>query len=841
MKTRVKLGLLAMLLMFIVGLGVTTTAVTTQSVKIYKMAVTVEITTSNYIAYLAKQQTVGNSWVLEGKHPSLYSFADVTFKPIPTTAVDWVFPLTKEGDLWTSVVKIREGILWSDGEELDAEDVAFSYNGLPGLPIADLGGSWAHFANPDVLDHVEVIDRYTVKFYLKRKPGLAEWEYGLLRAPILPRHYWAPIFEEALQTADPVGTVLTIPGIDNPGTPEDETEPSAGPFIFGVWEQGKYVELERNWVAYPKETEGLSRVVECASGFFGRGRVSPVGPAILEITAGPNGELDTEPGGDDIVEDGKITAGSNGRLDTKPLGDDILEVKTYRGYRGSLFLMAGSADEFAILKGLEEQLTIADIESYSYNDAHWTVLIESKISDAQGVPGLWNYIDETLNRVKEALSCDTTLDFNPGPHVDAVRYVLYGDAADAAQAVIEGVVHYHLNPSGYEPSILKQLEDASNVSVIRNAGNGLYYLSMNLRREPFNSLGFRKAIDCLIDREYVTEQLLQGAAMPGYSVVPPGNAFWYRKPAPEELETRCAGFTRAEKVAKAVEYLKQDGFSWKQEPEYDLTTGELIREGKGLMLNGRPIRTIELLHPNANWDNMRNIFGQHVAEVANEMGIPVRSVPSGGKLYRKVWSGDFDMWIGGWGLDIYPSFLCSFFYSGADNNWQGYSNPKYDALCDSFLAEQDLERAQEIAFGLQEILWDELPYIKLYDAPVVEAYRSDLVEYPFTEVLDGLQGYGGMPAYVRVIKELENQPPIADFTYSPRYPTTADEVRFQDRSSDPDGIIVAWSWDFGDGSGSTKRNPRHRYRRAGTYTVTLTVTDDLGATATVSKDIKVRG
>lgn len=91
----------------------------------------------------------------------------------------------------------------------------------------------------------------------------------------------------------------------------------------------------------------------------------------------------------------------------------------------------------------------------------------------------------------------------------------------------------------------------------------------------------------------------------------------------------------------------------------------------------------------------------------------------------------------------------------------------------------------------------------------------------------------------KVSEELENKPPTADFTFSPENPTTQDTVQFYDKSHDPDGIIKSWLWDFGDGSASKEQTPSHRYTNAGAFIVQLTVTDDDGASATVSKEIKV--
>jgi len=87
---------------------------------------------------------------------------------------------------------------------------------------------------------------------------------------------------------------------------------------------------------------------------------------------------------------------------------------------------------------------------------------------------------------------------------------------------------------------------------------------------------------------------------------------------------------------------------------------------------------------------------------------------------------------------------------------------------------------------------------------------------------------------------VRNVPPVCGFTYEPRKPTTADDVNFYDRSSDPFGdMITSWQWDFGDGTTSSKRNPTHRYRSDGQYRVVLRVTDDEGATCETSRVVTV--
>ncbi|NIQ68272.1 MAG: PKD domain-containing protein, partial [Candidatus Aminicenantes bacterium] len=103
----------------------------------------------------------------------------------------------------------------------------------------------------------------------------------------------------------------------------------------------------------------------------------------------------------------------------------------------------------------------------------------------------------------------------------------------------------------------------------------------------------------------------------------------------------------------------------------------------------------------------------------------------------------------------------------------------------------------------------------------------------------GAQGVTSQPVTVTVV---ENQPPTADFDFSPTNPKSGDNVLFNaSASSDPDGTIVQYHWDFGDGYTGTGINPTHTYNVSSdtTFTIVLTVTDDGGAQGVTSKQITV--
>ncbi len=85
-----------------------------------------------------------------------------------------------------------------------------------------------------------------------------------------------------------------------------------------------------------------------------------------------------------------------------------------------------------------------------------------------------------------------------------------------------------------------------------------------------------------------------------------------------------------------------------------------------------------------------------------------------------------------------------------------------------------------------------------------------------------------------------NQPPVANFTFTPANPLTGTAVNFDgSQSYDPDGTISDYNWDFGDSTTGTGKNATHVYVSTGTFTVTLTITDNQGGIGTTSKPLTV--
>ena len=346
-----------------------------------------------------------------------------------------------------------------------------------------------------------------------------------------------------------------------------------------------------------------------------------------------------------------------------------------------------------------------------------------------------------------------SLEYTVGPHVNSAIYSIYGSQDATVLALKKGDIDFMLNPLGLSKGLQEQLQGQEGLTTIENPSSGVRYLGFNFRRPPMDNKAFRQAVATLIDKEFITETVLQGVAIPVYTMVPEGNKAWHNADVPMIGQ----GLSRGDRVTEAVSLLKGAGFTWEKEPRVSEDGKFIEQRGEGLkMPNGDPVPEMSLIAPSAGYDPLRSTFAIWIERWMNEMGIPLRADLTGFNLIvEKVFTTqDFDMWILGWGLSLFPDYLESFFHSRHSDlegyNPGGYNNAEFDRLSDELLAETDLERAQEQVFRMQEFLADELPYVVLFTTPIVETFRSDRIEFPYTDSLGGLQEAAGLPTIVHI-------------------------------------------------------------------------------------------
>jgi ABC-type transport system substrate-binding protein len=602
--------------------------------------------------------------VLSGQAPALYTLSDQRFDFVPQFAADLPPEPVQEGDFWTITVPMRTDAVWNDGEPFTANDIAFTMNTCLDMKLTQ---NWANACKPEVLDSVEVIDDYTIKFYFTDVPGLAQWQYGVAQAGALPEHFWGDAVAEAMAFVEGLEEPVAPEGVEDCSAEElsDADAATCEPYLA---EKDAFDEAFENarTTLYGADATGAPTAGSFTTDTWEEG-------AFVQRTANPN------------------------------------------------YLFAGS-------------------EIVETDDGAWTITL----ADGQ-----------TLQVYGDG-SGEETLRFVSGPYVENIIFTLYGDQSAAFLAMANGDLDYVLNPLSLARGLREQAEQGEGVKTYINADNGLFYLAFNMRKEPFGDPAFQEAVDWVIDKEFVAESVLQGSIIPAYSVVPPGNAFWYN----EEIETPTVGLSRTERLNNAIAALKAGGYTWDQEPEWDQEdeTAEDLVNGEGLRgPDGALIEPFVILGPGPAYDPQRASFNQWITEWMREIGIPVESELTGfntilGPVFEEA---NFDMYILGWSLTIYPDYLCDFFHSRNDTavsgnfNTPGYNNPEYDALCDEFMSETNVTKAQGQAKILQSALAEGRPYITLFYRQAIDLIR-DTVELPYTETLGGFPDVAGFQTDAQV-------------------------------------------------------------------------------------------
>jgi ABC-type transport system substrate-binding protein len=446
------------------------------------------------------------------------------------------------------------------------------------------------------------------------------------------------------------------------------------------------------------------------------------------------------------------------------------------------------AESYSYLEGLEEPAEDDDctVEEPSdvcvaYNEAYVNARRTLYEADATGVPSAGGYVtdklelgafaqrtlndayffagaevveyddgtwilelpDGTVWQAYGDATGDETLRFTSGPYAPNIIFSIYGSQDSAFLALADGEVDYVLNPLGLARGLKEQAMKGENIKVYTNADYGMFYVAFNLRKYPMSDYAFRQAIDIVLDKEFVVNNVLAGVVFPMYSTMPPGNGFWHNPDVP----TPYVGMSRDERVQLAVQVLKDAGWSWSQEPAYSEDIEDVV-PGEGItMPNGEPMPEITILGPGPAYDPLRATFNQWISEWARELGMPVESELTGfNTILDPVFiDSDFDMYILGWSLGnvAFPDYFESFWHSRNDTavsgnyNTPGLNNPEYDALVDEFMTTGDLARAQELVFEMQVMLADLRPYIPLFYKTVTDLARGN-IQFPYTEVLGGL-------------------------------------------------------------------------------------------------------
>ncbi|MEM0984660.1 MAG: peptide ABC transporter substrate-binding protein [Pseudomonadota bacterium] len=211
------------------------------------------------------------------------------------------------------------------------------------------------------------------------------------------------------------------------------------------------------------------------------------------------------------------------------------------------------------------------------------------------------------------------------------------------------------------------------------------YWVFNADIPPFDDVRVRQALTMVLDREFMTENVLTPGFIPAYSFVPPGIDNYVD---PEEQFTyEWALLPREARIEKARELLEAAGFG----PENPLEFTYIYRNTGD---NPKPPPVAQ-----ANWQDI----GDWVRPTLEQQDTKV--------LYSRLRTGDFEVSDAGWVADFNDphNFLYLLDSDTGQLNYGSYANAQYDAKIAASNLELDLEARAEILADAEAEMLQEYP------------------------------------------------------------------------------------------------------------------------------------
>jgi peptide/nickel transport system substrate-binding protein len=169
------------------------------------------------------------------------------FLPLLEEMPDWKTLRPRLAESWeysddrrTLTLRLRDGLVWSDGMPITAADVTFTYAAWTSPDIA-----WDGAFLLEAVESVEALDERTVAFHFTHAYATSIHDVAT-GAVILPRHAWGELpFERWRGAGDWFREHLVV----------------SGPFTLGAWTPQQEIVLERNPRYYEEGLPYLDRVV----------------------------------------------------------------------------------------------------------------------------------------------------------------------------------------------------------------------------------------------------------------------------------------------------------------------------------------------------------------------------------------------------------------------------------------------------------------------------------------------------------------------------------------------------------------------------------------------------
>jgi len=251
--------------------------------------------------------------------------------------------------------------------------------------------------------------------------------------------------------------------------------------------------------------------------------------------------------------------------------------------------------------------------------------------------------------------------------------------------------------------LVQQIKGIQGITSEIGFGTFWEHLDMNVENQHLGVKEVRLAIAKALDREEIVDRL-PGQFSDEAKVL--NNRIY--KPAQEQYEDHGSEEYGKQDVEAAKELLEKAGYAAGPDGIY-------AKGGQKLSLR------ITWRDPNPR----RQQTAQLVQAQLKEAGIDIQLAPQPDFTFLDA--GNFDIALFGWTGGTVLSSTTSIYVSDGGQNQAGLKIPKVDELYEKANVELDPEKRTDLMNQIDEVLWEEMPTIPLFQVPELLAYRDTVV------------------------------------------------------------------------------------------------------------------
>ena len=296
------------------------------------------------------------------------------------------------------------------------------------------------------------------------------------------------------------------------------------------------------------------------------------------------------------------------------------------------------------------------------------------------------------------------------PYFKTVRFLIRSDPAVALISLKGGDLdEFQVTPDQY----LNQTTDDEfykrNTKAYGNEWTEFHFI-WNTKQPMFSDKRVRQALAYAFDHEELLKKLRYGLDAPCTGIFNPASR-WY---AMGKIKPYQRDVKKAEQLLEEADWIDHDGDGIRDK----------IIDGKKVNFEFSVLVT-----PKQDRIDICNLLRQNLDEIGIICNIQSLEFPV---LIEKMEKRNFQAAFGGWGTGTDPDTSDNIWGTDKERNYANYFNPEVDRLYAEGRAEFDDAKRPEYYQRIQEILFEDQPYMWLFYQNSYYAFNKDLRGYMFS-------------------------------------------------------------------------------------------------------------